>query len=406
MTGAPAPHADPHNRAADLVAFTQSLVRIPSVFDPARGLDESKAAECVEAQMTAFGWKPTVELVAPGRPNVFAVLEGSRPGPTLLFEGHLDVVTEGDPEKWTYDPFGAEIVDGLLYGRGSADMKAGVAAMMWAAQEVATGPDFAGRIVVAALVDEEGMMSGAKHFVANGHARGVDAAIICEPEGREVCIAQKGAIRVRVRARGVMAHGAMPQHGRNPVAPLVRFLDRCADVQDSLQSEHGEHVLLGWDYVTPTVLHAGTFEQMNVISDRASAAIDIRTTPNTNHDALIARLRELCGDDLELDIIDDRPPTETAGDHAVVSAIASAHRRVFGIEATVGGVPGSTDGTVLWRDAGLPIVTYGPGGKWIAHQVDEFVEVAEITRAAEVYALAARTFLGCLDTSVKGERRD
>ncbi|MBA2528423.1 MAG: M20/M25/M40 family metallo-hydrolase, partial [Euzebyales bacterium] len=209
--------ADTADLAVDdraLVAFARDLVRVPSVNRPADGLSEAPAAELVAAQMRRFGWAPVVEEVAPGRPNVIADIDGGRPGPTLLFEGHTDVVTEGNRDQWTVDPFGGEIRDGRLWGRGAADMKGGVAAMLFATAAVTAAGDFPGRIRVAALVDEEGMMLGVKDFVARGHAAGVDAAIVCEPEGGEVCTSAKGAIRLRVDARGRMAHGAMPDHGR------------------------------------------------------------------------------------------------------------------------------------------------------------------------------------------------
>ena len=119
-------------------AFTQELVRIPSVHDPDRGLNEEPAAELVAAQMRAFGWEPVFDVVAPGRPNVIAVVEGGGgAGPTLMFEGHTDVVTEGD--GWTVDPFGGEIRDGRLWGRGAADMKGGLAAMLFATRRAGIG---------------------------------------------------------------------------------------------------------------------------------------------------------------------------------------------------------------------------------------------------------------------------
>ena len=127
-----------------LVRFTQELVRIPSVHDPHRGLNEEPAAELVAAQMRSFGWTPMFDLVAPGRPNVIAVVEGGDgPGPTLMFEGHTDVVTEGD--GWTVDPFGGEIRDGRLWGRGSADMKGGLAAMLFAGDALVRRGPFPGR---------------------------------------------------------------------------------------------------------------------------------------------------------------------------------------------------------------------------------------------------------------------
>jgi len=367
-----------------LIGFLQRLVQAPT---------EAAAAELVAAQMRAWGWRPEVWDVEPGRPNVFAVVEGGRPGPALLFEGHTDVVTPGDPARWTHDPFGGEIVEGRLYGRGSADMKGGVAAMLFAVRALEGAGAFAGRVGLAVLVDEEGLMIGVKDLVASGRAHGFDAAIVCEPEEREVCIAQKGAIRLRATAWGRMAHGAMPQHGVNPIPPLLEFVARARQVEQELQDANGEHPHLGWDYITPTVLVANRPEQLNVIPDRASAWLDVRTTPRTGHPALLDRLRGLLGEHMDLEVIDDRPPTETAAGHPVVRAVVEAHQVVYGETPRFGGVPGTTDGTILWRDAGIPIVTYGPGGKWIAHQVDEYVEVDEVVRAAEVYVDAARRFL-------------
>ena len=377
----------------ELITFLQDLVRISSQYLPDAGRSEAPAAELIVRQMKIWGWQPEVWEVEPSRPNVVATIDGGAPGPTLLFEGHTDVVSEGDPSKWTHPPFGAEIVDGRLYGRGSADMKGGVAAMLFAARAIDLARPFPGRVVVAAMVDEEGMMIGVKDFVAKGRARGVDAAIICEPEERQVCVAQKGAIRVRVISWGRMAHGAMPQHGLNPIPPLVAFLQRAGGLQEELQRTNGEHPHLGWDYITPTVIVANRPEQFNVIPDRAFGWLDIRTTPATDHADLLARLRSILGQNLQLDVIDDRPSTETPIDHPLVRAVVEAHRAVYGETPAFGGVPGSTDGTILWRDARIPIVTYGPGGKWIAHQVDEYVEIDEVVRAANVYVEAARRFL-------------
>jgi succinyl-diaminopimelate desuccinylase len=381
------------------VEFAQALVRIESVNDPARGRSEAPAAELVAEQMRAFGWQPHVEEVEAGRPNVVAVLEGDRPGPTLLLEGHTDVVTEGPRELWSVDPFAGEIRDGRLYGRGAADMKAGVAAMLFAADAVASG-SFPGRIVVAALCDEEGMMLGAKRFCRSELARALDAAIVCEPEGWEICTAQKGAIRLRLDARGRMAHGAMPQHGLNTAPALAAFIDAAGEEQRRLQAEHGAHPTLGPTYVTPTVVQAGDPLQINVIPETSWVGVDVRTIPSVDHAELIAafhadvaRIAAETGVELTLSVIDDRPSTETPVDAPVVRALAAAHTAATGEQPVYGGVPGATDGTILWRELGIDIAVYGPGGKWIAHQVDEFVEVAEIERYTEIYADAARLFL-------------
>ncbi len=377
----------------ELIRFLQELVCIPSQFLPDAGRNEAPAAALIARQMRQWGWEPDIWEVEPGRPNVVATIDGGLPGPTLLFEGHTDVVSEGDPSRWTYPPFGGEIADGRLYGRGAADMKGGLAAMIFAARALQQSGPFPGRLMLACLVDEEGLMIGAKDLVRTGRVSGVAAAIICEPEAGEVCVAQKGALRVRVTSWGRMAHGAMPQHGHNPIPPLAAFVGRTAGLQEELQRENGEHPYLGWDYITPTVVVGNRPEQFNVIPDRAFAWLDIRTTPSASHPDVLDRLRALLGDGLELDVIDDRPATETPADHPVVRSLIEAHRSVYGVPPAWGGVPGATDGTILWRDAGIPIVTYGPGGKWIAHQVDEYVEVEDVVRAAEVYREAARRFL-------------
>ena len=392
--------------AAALIAFTQELVRIPSVHDPATGRSEEPVARLVAATMREWGWSPVLEEVAPGRPNVICTIDGGLPGPTLLFEGHSDVVTEGDLSGWTVDPFGATIVDGRLYGRGAADMKGGVAAMLFAARALAAEAPFPGRLRVAVLVDEEGLMLGAKDFVARGHADDVDAAICCEPEAGEVCHVAKGALRIHVTFTGAMAHGAMPHQGRNPLPALAAFVSGLAPFQDELQTAHPTDAFLGDVYLTPTVLRAGEPVQMNVIPAGAEVWVDVRTIPGVRHDEVVARLDELAAKaaaahDVEhaLDVIDDRPAVHTPSDAPITRSLLEAHEDVTGEPGRLGGVPGATDGTVITSRAGVPSIVYGPGGKWIAHQADEFVEVAELVRSAEVYRRAAQRFLALGDAA-------
>jgi succinyl-diaminopimelate desuccinylase len=153
-----------------MLAFLRELVRTPSVFLPGvPGANEERAARLVYDLLASWGWAPLWEEVAPGRPNVVAELAGSLSNssgegvgsPLLLLEGHTDVVTPGDRAAWTHDPFGAEIVGRRLYGRGAADMKAGVAAMLFAARAIQlAGAPFVGRLRLLVPVDEEGLMLG------------------------------------------------------------------------------------------------------------------------------------------------------------------------------------------------------------------------------------------------------
>ncbi len=388
----------PDTQAA--VRLTQQLVRLRTVNERGAEQVEAPAAAVVADLMRGFGWDVTVTEVAAGRPNVVAVIDGGRPGRTLMFEGHTDVVTEGERAGWSFDPFSGDIVGGRLRGRGSADMKSGVASMIYAARAVQQA-GFAGRMIIAVLVDEEEMMLGATAFAGSElAASGIDGVIVCEPEGGEICAIAKGAMRVRIEFTGLMAHGAMPQHGRNPIAALGPLLLGLTELGDQIGESLGSHPQLGEFYLTPTVLLAGSAQQINVIPATATVMLDVRTIPGVTHPAvlhLISRLAGQIADESglshDVEVLVDRPVVDTPVDTPVVQALAAAHLDITGQDPVFGGVPGTTDGTILTRDAGLQTVVYGPGGKWIAHQADEFVAVSDIESATRVYARAAQLFL-------------
>lgn len=393
----------PYARYVDadaVVALTRDLVRLRTVNAAGAARVEAPAAELVAGVFAGFGWAYEVVEVAPGRPSVIATVTGGGPGPTLMFEGHTDVVTEGDPAAWSVDPYGAEIRDGRLWGRGAADMKSGVAAMIHGVRALELAGPFPGRVVVGVLCDEEGMMLGAKAFAASPLAAEVDAVVVCEPEGYEVCTSARGGIRIRLELTGVMAHGAMPQEAKSPIRAGARVVEALAGVQEWAEDTYGAHPHAGAVTVTPTVLHGGDPDQLNVIPAHALVGVDVRTIPGTDHAALIARVSAAAeeaaaafGVTVATTVVDDRPAIEVPEDHPVVTAVVEGHRLIHGATPPIGAVPGTTDGTILTRDAGLPTVVYGPGGKWIAHQKDEYVEVHEIAEYTHVYAAAAHHFL-------------
>ena len=177
-------------------------------------------------------------------------------------------------------------------------------------------------------------MVGIKAFIENGHAVGVDAAVICEPEGNQLCIRQKGALRVEVTVRGRMAHGAMPLSGVNPVTRAARFVVAVEELEREEIARHGEDPFLGRPSLTPTILMGPDCgePQINVIPASAYVALDIRTVPAQSHEDLVACLRDillrLAADDPDFDatleVIEERPPTETPKDEPLVGAMARA----------------------------------------------------------------------------------
>src|SRR3712207_7316709 len=172
-----------------------------------------------------------------------------------------------------------------------------------------SGVPFPGRLVLCHPVDEEGMMVGIKDFIERGYAEGVDGAIICEPEENQLCIKQKGALRVEVAVRGRMAHGAMPLSGVNPVTRAARFVVAVEELEREEMERHGEHPLLGYPSLTPTILMGPDCgePQINVVPAGAYVALDVRTVPAQSHEELVGKLEA------------DRKSTRLNSSHANIS---------------------------------------------------------------------------------------
>ncbi len=390
----------------EVIELTQALVRIPSVYregDPEG--NEEKVAKFVYDKLSEIGMDVEMKEVVSHRPNVRGILKGKGPGRRLLFSGHTDVVTEGDSKKWTYPPFSATIVGDKMYGRGANDMKGGLAAAIIAIKAIIeSGVEFPGEIVLGATVDEEGMMIGIKDFIKSGWADGVDGAIICEPEENNLCITQKGAMRVIAHTYGKMAHGAMPLTGINPIPRMARFIDKIMELEASEIQKHGEDRYLGFPSLTPTIVKAPPKgeAQINVMPDEAMMALDIRTIPGQEHEDIKRSITNII-DELkkednkfkgDFEVIEERPWTKTDLDAPIVKSLDFAYRFVTGKEPIYNGVPGATDGTFLWAWKNIPIVTIGPGNRLIPHHIDEYLDIPELLESVRIYIVAALHFLG------------
>lgn len=388
----------------EVVELTKKLVKIPSVYRPGiEGGNEEKVAQFTADYLRGLGIEVHIEEVEPGRPNVIGIVDSGRPGKTLLFEGHTDVVTEGDRDAWTYDPFSAEIINGRMYGRGTNDTKGNLACMITAVHSLLRdNEEWNGKIILCIPCDEEGMMIGIKNFIKRGWADNVDGAIICEPEENQVCITQKGAMRIVVNVFGKMAHGAIPLSGINPNTKMAKLICELDRLEQKEKTRLGKHPMLGWPSITPTILQAPVRgdAQINVIPDQCMTTLDIRTVPGQDHSKLkqeiqdiLNRLSEQDPDfKAEFEVIEDRPWTETDMENALVKATAKAVFEVTGKEPIYNGVPGATDGTFL-HVAGVPIVTIGAGDREVPHQIDEYVDIEELAETTEIFRTAALLFL-------------
>ncbi len=390
----------------ELVTLTQNLVRIDSVIRPETGGTERHVVRFIaEWIRRELGIEPLVEEAEKGRDNVIATLDSGRPGPCLMLEGHTDVVSEGSRSAWSRDPFGGEIADGRIYGRGSCDMKAGVAVALVAAKALrAAGVDWPGKVRLGFVCDEEGMMIGIKHFLRSGHADDVSACLIPEPEENNLCITMKGAIRAVVRIHGKMAHGAMPLAGINPNTRLARIILAYESFEAEEKKRCGADPLIGLPSITFTVLQSppsGSPGQLNVMPGEAVGYVDIRTTLAQSHDAVRKRLagilEELATKDrdfrAEIEFIEDRPVVGISREEPIARISAQAFRDAAGREPVWNGVPGATDGTFLSAWKKVPCLVNGPGPRHIPHQADEYVEIEQMWECARVYALSSLRFL-------------
>ncbi len=366
----------------------QDLVSIdsvnPSLVPGACG--EAEIARRIASECTAAGLTVHVTEVAPGRPNVVGVLEGRAPGPTLMFCGHTDTVGVAEMAA----PFDPVQKDGRLYGRGAQDMKGGIAAMLGAARALVEGGGLAsGRLIVAAVVDEEHASLGAEALVETWRA---DAAVITEPTDLDVAIAHKGFQWIEVETRGQRAHGSRPEHGRDAILRMGRVLSRLESLNQRLQTRPA-HSLLG-----TASLHASTMTASGELSSYPAHCLmqmERRTLPGEPRsagleeiEAILERLRK---DDWEFAgnarLISGREPYEIERAHALPRAVGRAATSV-GFHARRVGMTYWSDAAILGA-AGIPSVLFGPGGAGL-HSPEEYVKSKDVSACRDTLVALAR----------------
>jgi len=373
-----------------LIDLLRDLVAIDSVnpgLVPGAAGEAAIASHCAE-WMRRAGFDVERQEAAPGRPNVVGVIDGARPGPALMFCGHLDTVgVEGMAA-----PFTPEIRDGRLYGRGSEDMKGGVAAMMEAARR-AQAQWRAGRLIVACVCDEEFESIGAQALVTRWKA---DAAVVTEPTSLEIAVTHKGFAWIDIETRGRAAHGSRPADGRDAILRMGRVLSRLEALDRDLAGRDADPL------TGPPSLHASTIaggREWSSYPDRCDLRVERRTVAGEDA-ALVMRemesiLRALKREDEEFDgrarLIASRAPYALSPSHALPSMLLTL-ARAHGADARIGGMSFWTDAAIL-GEAGIPSVLFGPGGAGL-HSVEEYVELADVEACAAVLHTLARKYCG------------
>ena len=408
--------------ADEIVQFTADLVRIPTVNPPgeayeacARFLGEYLERRAFEVEYIAAEGRAEHTARHP-RVNIIGVRRGG-PGPVVHLNGHIDVVPAGD--GWTVDPFGGLVRDGKIFGRGVCDMKAGIAAAVFAAEAIArAGVTLPGTVEISGTVDEEsGGFAGVGYLAESGRlAKGrTDFVIIPEPLNVDrICIGHRGVYWFEVTARGRTGHGSMPFLGVSAIDGMGRLLQSVREVLRPALASRRTAVPV----VPPAARHATINVngidggqpvggiQTPCIADLCRAVFDRRFLLEEGFDAtrqeiaeLVARVgaEETGATGVRFDVRDLMVvhPVKTPDDSPVIVAVDHAIRRVLGRPAELVASPGTYDHKHVARIAGIPhCIAYGPGELELAHQPDESCRIDDLVNATKVIALSTLDLMG------------
>ncbi len=361
----------------DPVQLTRELVAIDTVNPPG---DEAACAaalrDALERAGFSVGWHP----FGARRVNLVARLGGRSDRKPICFTGHMDTVPLG-AAAWRHDPFAGELVDGRLYGRGTSDMKAGIAAFVVAAAALGSRLQRTPGVELVITGGEETGCQGALSLAREAGALGTAGAIVvAEPTANYPFVGHKGVVWLRVRVRGITAHGSMPEQGENAIykaARAVQALERLAVGNVS-------HELMGGGTLNVGTIQGGL--NINSVPDETVMTVDIRTVPGLDHAGIVERVRRAVGPEAEVEPILDVGPvfSEPGGDWI---------QRVFDLAAAAAGerpaprtLPYFTDaGALKAAYGGPPAVILGPGEPQMAHQTDEYCRVDRIGAATNLY---------------------
>lgn len=377
--------------ADELRDLLQKLVRIDSSNPPGR---EEPVADVLADVMSSAGMEVTQTPLAAGRANVVGRWRGTGDRAALLFSGHTDTVPV-TREQWRLDPHAGIVEGDILHGRGSVDMKGGLAAMLMACAALArSGTRLTGDLILAATAGEEVDCLGARHLLT--HDLGpVAALVVAEPTRLEVIAAHKGALWLEVTTTGKAAHAAMPDQGYNAITAMHRLVSRLLEYRPAYRS----HPLLG----SPTI-NLGTIQggvKTNIVPDLCHLTIDMRTVPGQQHEQITGDIQQMIaaiqGEDAAFQatvrVVNDRSPVETSVDDPLIQTALCVGKKITGGPLKPKGISYFTDASVLAPGLGVPTLIMGPGDERLAHQVDEHVSLSMVASAARFYLALAQAYL-------------
>jgi acetylornithine deacetylase/succinyl-diaminopimelate desuccinylase len=374
-----------------LLQCARELVRVPSENPPG---DERAAAAAVRPHLEALGCQIAEIEPAPGRVSLMATLSSGRPGPTLAVNGHLDVVPAGPLQAWEHPPYDAVVAGGVLHGRGACDMKGAIAAALHAAAAlVASDVPWHGRLSFQLAADEETLGPHGTRALLEAGLLAADAAVVAEPTGMRVAIAERGAAWYVLRTIGRAAHGSRPADGVSAIRAMAKLVPAVLDL-----AWERSHPLLGGPSLNVGVIRGG--DKVNMVPAWCEIEVDRRTLPGETAEQVTAELRaiveRLAAADPDFRAEIRQTAFEVACEVAPGAPIVRAATRALGaldLNTEPIGMSGATDARILVEEVGVPAIVLGPGDLSLAHSTAERIPVADLATAARAYARLYADFL-------------
>lgn len=369
--------------AFDPIGFLQRLVAMETCDPPGR---EIEIATLVHDELRAHGIEAELDEFAPGRANVLGRVPGTGVKAPLVLSAHLDTVPVGSV-PWSFPPFSGAVRDGRVLGRGTADMKSAVAAMIATAVELTKrAAPLAGDVLLAFSAGESSNCLGAKRFVERGFQQRIGALLIGEPSSLDVIVAEKAALWLRATARGRSGH-VSGDPGVNAIRVMMDYLGGL----DTLALPAPEHPLLDGPTLRVGTIAGGS--AVNVTPDTCTAEIDVRLAPGIDPQSVVALLQAAAPAEIAVEMTDFKPAVESAPDSPFVTLCAEACRAETNRASAVKGVSYFSDATVLAAGLDVPFAIVGPGDLGMSGQPDESVSVDNVLAVARIYRRVAERWL-------------
>lgn len=356
--------------------LTQELIRFETINPPG---NESPCAHYLGGILEAVGFETRYASIGENRDNLIAWIGGEEGKLPICFSGHTDVVPLG-AAPWTVAPFGGEIANGKIYGRGSSDMKSGVAAFVTAAFKLAPSLENTAGLVLVITAGEERGCEGANLLVRQGLLPQAGAIVVAEPTANRLLAGHKGVFWLEGTARGVTAHGSMPEEGVNAVYKAAR----AALALEAFDFSEDAHPVLGRPTVNVGWMRGGL--NVNSVPDEARLGVDVRLVPGVERGRLLERFHQAVGGAVAFEVSGASDAVWTDPDDPWVRVVASVIQSVTGEAPRVGGASYFTDAAALKPGmGGAPTIILGPGEPAMAHQTDEFCLIKRIEEAEAIF---------------------